>query len=45
MNGIPDGLTAAEQAEAVETVWYGNAYIELKNDAWLRLKDYYNTTK
>ncbi len=45
VNGIPNGLTAAEQAASVENDWYGYSYTELKNDAWIRLKDYYNATK
>ena len=45
VNGIPDGKTAAEQAAVVENDWYGFSYTELKNDAWTRLKDYYNATK
>ena len=45
VNGIPNGLTAAEQAAVVENDWYGFTYTELKNDAWMRLKDYYNATK
>ena len=45
VNGIPNGLTAAEQAAVVENDWYGFTYTELKNDAWMRLKDYYNASK
>jgi len=45
VNGIPNGLTAAEQAAAVENDWFGFTYTELKNDAWTRLKDYYNASK
>ena len=45
VNGIPNGRTAAEQAAVVENDWYGFTYTELKNDAWMRLKDYYNASK
>ena len=45
MNGIPNGMSAEEQAAAVENDWFGFKYTELKNDAWMRLKDYYNATK
>ena len=45
VNGIPNELTAAEQAAVVENDWYGFTYTELKNDAWMRLKDYYNASK
>ena len=43
VNGIPDGLTAEEQAAKAENDWFGFEYTELKNDAWLRLKDFYAT--
>ena len=45
VNGIPNGMSAEEQAAAVENDWFGFKYTELKNDAWMRLKDYYNATK
>ena len=45
VNGIPNGMTAAEQAAVAENDWYGFSYTELKNDAWNRLKDYYNASK
>ena len=43
VNGIPDALTAEEQAAKAENDWFGFEYTELKNDAWLRLKDFYAT--
>ncbi|MDO5327384.1 MAG: hypothetical protein Q4G00_11785, partial [Clostridia bacterium] len=45
VNGIPDGLTAEEQAAKAENDWFGYEYTELKNDAWNRLLDYYNANK
>ena len=45
VNGLPDGLTAEEQAAKVENDWYGYEYTELKNDAWNRLLEYYNANK
>ena len=39
-----EGFTGTE--EAVNTVvndWFGDLYLELKNDAWNRLLDYYNS--
>ncbi len=41
---VDDGFTSTE--EAVNTVvndWFGDLYLELKNDAWNRLLDYYNS--
>jgi len=43
VNGLPEGVTAADEAETVTTTWFGDEYIELKNDAWNRLLDYYKT--
>jgi putative aldouronate transport system substrate-binding protein len=45
VNGIPDGMTAEEQAAKAENDWYGYEYTELKNDAWGRLLNYFNGTK
>ena len=41
---VDEGFTGTE--EAVNTVvndWFGDLYLELKNDAWNRLLDYYNS--
>ena len=43
VNGIPNGLTAEEQAKAAEDTWSGYVYTEVCNDAWARLLEYYNT--
>ncbi len=43
VNGIPEGRTAAEQAELVEDQWSGYVYTEICNDAWTRLLDYYQS--
>ncbi len=43
VNGIPEGRTAAEQAELVEDQWNGYVYTEICNDAWTRLLDYYQS--
>ncbi len=45
VNGLPDGLTAEEQAAKAENDWFGYEYTELKNDAWTRLLDYYTASK
>ena len=37
-----DGATSAEEAaKTVAESWNGYDYLMLKNDAWLRLQDYY----
>ncbi len=39
-----DGMTSPEEAaQTVDTNWYGFDYLLLKNDAWARLLDYYNS--
>ena len=43
VNGIPNGLTAEEQAKAAEDTWSGYVYTEVCNDAWGRLLEYYNS--
>ena len=34
--------TRAEVINTVTNTWHGSQYLELKNDAWERLQDYYN---
>lgn len=34
--------TRAEVLNTVTNTWHGSQYLELKNDAWERLQDYYN---
>lgn len=34
--------TRAEVINTVTNTWHGEQYLELKNDAWERLQDYYN---
>ena len=43
VGGIPDGMTAAEQAAKAEDAWSGYVYTELCNDAWTRLLTYYKS--
>ena len=39
-----EGLsTRAEVLNTVKTTWGGATYLQYKNNAWMRLKDYYNT--
>ena len=44
VNGLPEGVTAEDQAAIVENDWFGYEYTELKNDAWARLLEYYEGT-
>ena len=42
------GEGTSSRAEVLETItntWHGKQYLEIKNDAWARLKDYYNSNK
>ncbi len=45
VNGLPEGVTPEDQASVAENDWFGFEYTELKNDAWTRLKEYYETSK
>ena len=45
VNGLPEGKTAEDMAATAENDWYGFDYTDLKNDAWNRLLDYYNSIK
>jgi putative aldouronate transport system substrate-binding protein len=45
VNGLPEGVTAEDQAAIAENDWFGFEYTELKNDAWNRLLEYYNANK
>ena len=39
-----EGLASAEDAaKTVTETWFGDMYLELKQDAWNRLQDYYAT--
>ena len=45
VNGLPEGVTAEDQAAIAENDWFGYEYTELKNDAWNRLLKYFKGTK
>ena len=45
VNGLPEGVTAEDQAAIAENDWFGYEYTELKNDAWGRLLNYFQGTK